>query len=213
MQPANINYEPAGSYSHLEEDHGPDPGLAHLNPQTPSTQPPPQGQKYRHPVALFFHLFFKVSAVVLYLLGFFFIDNFVVLFIVITMLVAFDFWTVKNVTGRILAGLRWWNEVAEDGTNKWIFESLEDRSQLDSGESMIFWVSLFVTPVLWTIFLLSTLLPPKLQYMVIVFVALALNVANVVGYTKCRKDAKKKVQDAAGSFVFSQMFNRATNAV
>jgi hypothetical protein len=24
-----------------------------------------------------------------------------------------------------MVGLRWWNEVGEDGTNKWIFESVE----------------------------------------------------------------------------------------
>jgi hypothetical protein len=29
----------------------------------------------------------------------------------VTLLLAFDFWTVKNVTGRLLVGLRWWNEV------------------------------------------------------------------------------------------------------
>ena len=34
----------------------------------------------------------------------------------------FDFWTVKNVSGRILVGLRWWNEVKEDQT-VWIFEA------------------------------------------------------------------------------------------
>lgn len=26
-------------------------------------------------------------------------------------LLAFDFWTVKNVSGRLLVGLRWWNKV------------------------------------------------------------------------------------------------------
>jgi hypothetical protein len=31
----------------------------------------------------------------------------------------------KNVSGRLLAGLRWWHEVKEDGTESWVFESLE----------------------------------------------------------------------------------------
>jgi len=39
------------------------------------------------------------------------------------MLLAFDFWTVKNISGRLLVGLRWWNEINEDGTNSWLFES------------------------------------------------------------------------------------------
>ena len=36
---------------------------------------------------------------------------------------AFDFWVVKNVSGRILVGLRWWNEVKSDGTEVWVYES------------------------------------------------------------------------------------------
>ena len=51
--------------------------------------------------------------------------GFVTTFVFIVLLLAFDFWTVKNVSGRLLVGLRWWNEVREDGTNEWLFESLE----------------------------------------------------------------------------------------
>ena len=37
-------------------------------------------------------------------------------FIVIIVFSAMDFWTVKNVTGRKLVGLRWWSEIDESGT-------------------------------------------------------------------------------------------------
>ena len=72
-------------------------------------------------VACFFHLFFKGAALVFYLFSFF--DSFITGFICCILLLAFDFWTVKNVSGRLLVGLRWWNEVKEDGTNVWVFES------------------------------------------------------------------------------------------
>lgn len=29
----------------------------------------------------------------------------------------------ENVTGRLLVGLRWWNQVNEDGHSHWMFES------------------------------------------------------------------------------------------
>lgn len=29
----------------------------------------------------------------------------------------------KNVSGRLLVGLRWWNQVDEDGKSRWVFES------------------------------------------------------------------------------------------
>lgn len=47
------------------------------------------------------------------------------IFISVVVFVAFDFWTVKNVSGRLMVGLRWWNEVLEDGSSHWIFESAE----------------------------------------------------------------------------------------
>ena len=44
-------------------------------------------------------------------------------FIVVLILSAVDFWVVKNITGRVLVGLRWWNEIMQDGSEKWVFES------------------------------------------------------------------------------------------
>ena len=78
---------------------------------------------YRHPVAAFFHLLFRVLALVAYLICGLFSDSFITSFVTIVLLLSFDFWTVKNITGRILVGLRWWNYVDEDGKSQWIFES------------------------------------------------------------------------------------------
>jgi hypothetical protein len=36
-------------------------------------------------------------------------------FILVTVLGAVDFWVVKNVTGRLLVGLRWWSDFDERG--------------------------------------------------------------------------------------------------
>lgn len=48
-----------------------------------------------------------------YLFGGIFSDNYVFVAVVVILLLACDFWTVKNVTGRLLVGLRWWNYVRE----------------------------------------------------------------------------------------------------
>ena len=47
----------------------------------------------------------------------------IILLLSVALLLAADFWTVKNITGRLLVGLRWWNKVNEDGSTEWIFES------------------------------------------------------------------------------------------
>ncbi|KAJ0388699.1 hypothetical protein P43SY_011862 [Pythium insidiosum] len=61
----------------------------------------------KHPVAAFFHLLFKGLALFVYLFGSILFDSYVFIFVLCVLLLAFDFWTVKNVSGRLLVGLRW----------------------------------------------------------------------------------------------------------
>ena len=93
---------------------------------TASTQPVAPAHGF---VALF-HLLFRIAALLLYLFGSLFSLNFVLMFVIIVLLLAADFWTVKNVTGRKLVGLRWWNEIKEDGSNTWRFESAKVWNKL-----------------------------------------------------------------------------------
>lgn len=80
-------------------------------------------KRIKHPVACFFHIFFRLCAIVVYLICGIIQKGFVFSFIVILLLLCADFWTVKNVTGRLLVGLRWWNKVDESGQSKWVYES------------------------------------------------------------------------------------------
>lgn len=50
-----------------------------------------------------------------------------------------------------MVGLRWWNEVKEDGTNVWRYESKEDRSAIDTVDSYIFWFGLYLFPIVWVL--------------------------------------------------------------
>jgi len=77
----------------------------------------------RRPLAVFFHLIFRFLSIITYLLCGLFNSGFIVNFVLIVILLSLDFWTVKNITGRLLVGLRWWNYVDEDGGSHWVFES------------------------------------------------------------------------------------------
>ncbi len=66
---------------------------------------------------------------------------------------------------------------------------------------------------LWIVFAVTALIGLKLHWLLVVCVALALNIANVVGYTKCEKDARKKVAAVAGSFLGSAMSHLASSMV
>ena len=64
------------------------------------------------------------------------------------MLMAADFWTVKNVTGRLLVGLRWWNDGGtESNENTWRFESLEEVIWVFAPDLVYFLVAAFLNPL------------------------------------------------------------------
>ncbi|CAM9098001.1 unnamed protein product [Chrysoparadoxa australica] len=147
----------------------------------------------RHPGAAFFHVAFKLLAIFVYIFGGYLSSNFVFVCVICILLLAFDFWTVKNVTGRRLVGLRWWSYVKEDGSNEWMFESLDNLAEVPLLDSRLFWLTLYGTPVVWMALFFVGLLKFNIQWLVIVVVALVLSMANIVGYTKCSNDAKEKV--------------------
>ncbi len=134
-----------------------------------------QTNRIRHPIAVFFHLLFRTSAVVVYILSTWFFSSFISIFVVMIVLLSMDFWTVKNITGRLLVGLRWWNHVDEDGKSHWIFENrkvinqtnLANSSSIESTvEVSLFWTSLFAVDVIWAVFFLIALLTFSFKWMV-----------------------------------------------
>lgn len=157
-------------------------------------------QQSSHPTALIFHFLFRTAAIITYLLCRFFYDNFIFNFVIIVLLLAFDFWTVKNVTGRLLVGLRWWNEVKEDGSESvWKFESRKVRIKPNPIDSRLFWISLYGFVVIWFVFGIVGFIGFKIEWLTIVIIAIVLNMANVIGYSKCDKEAKKKITNMVGS--------------
>ncbi|KAG5644720.1 Golgi apparatus membrane protein tvp23 [Asterophora parasitica] len=76
-----------------------------------------------HPLALFFLFFFRIAAIAVYILCGFFTDNYVLSTVAVVVLLAMDFWNCRNVAGRTLVGLRFWNQVDDDGESYWVFES------------------------------------------------------------------------------------------
>lgn len=49
----------------------------------------------------------------------------IIVYIVVLILIALDFWICKNIIGRKLVKLRWWYIINDDqfgGSEKWIFE-------------------------------------------------------------------------------------------
>lgn len=161
----------------------------------------------RHPVAVFFHLVFRILSILTYLLCGLFSSGFIINFVAIIVLLSLDFWTVKNVTGRLLVGLRWWNYVDEDGVSHWVFESRKGAAQSvnTNGESRVFWLSLVVAEVFWVVFILAALLTLSFKWFMVACMGVVLNGANLYGYVRCKIGARKKLSTVATSFLGQQV--------
>uniref|UniRef100_A0A3P8S3J0 Golgi apparatus membrane protein TVP23 homolog n=1 Tax=Amphiprion percula TaxID=161767 RepID=A0A3P8S3J0_AMPPE len=166
--------------------------------------------KIKHPLASFFHLFFRTSAIVVYLLCDMLSSQFIVCMVTIILLLSCDFWTVKNVSGRLLVGLRWWNQVDAEGKSHWEFESRKtDRANLiSSADSRIFWLGLIVCPVFWVVFVFSTIFSFKIKWLAVVIMGLVLQWANLYGYVRCKVGGKSNLSNMAKNYLGVQIFKQ-----
>ncbi|CCO27395.1 Golgi apparatus membrane protein TVP23 [Rhizoctonia solani AG-1 IB] len=145
-----------------------------------------------HPSVLFFLYLFRIAAIAVYLLCGFFTDNYVLSTVVVVVLLAMDFWNCRNVAGRRLVGLRFWNQVDEDGESYWVFESRDPSRPANPIDSKMFWTALYVFPVLWVLLFIVSLLKFNISFVPIVGLALVFNITNVIGFTYADRDAKQR---------------------
>ena len=147
----------------------------------------------KHPGIVFFTIFFKGLAMASFLLlGIFGVPD-ALIFIFLVILNSLDFCFVKNVSGRILVGLRWWNEVKEDGTEVWRFESSHEV-RAKSIDTTIFWMSLYIAPIFWGVFLFLQLIGLKLMWFLACLIGFILTFSNTFGYYKCSGEQKNRIK-------------------
>lgn len=162
---------------------------------------------FRHPIAVCFHLAFRVGALVAYLFCGWFSDSFITNFIVIVILLCMDFWTVKNISGRLLVGLRWWNYIDEDGNSKWMFESRKNRKgTVTATESRIFWLSMVVCQILWIVFVFAAIFSVKFKWVMVAVIGILMNGSNLLGYIRCKWGTTQNMSSLARSFLTTQAF-------
>nr|XP_044986434.1 Golgi apparatus membrane protein TVP23 homolog C isoform X3 [Jaculus jaculus] len=134
--------------------------------------------------------------------------------VTIILLLSCDFWAVKNVTGRLMVGLRWWNHIDEDGKSHWVFESRKSTPQDDKtvseAESRIFWLGLIACPVLWVVFAFSALFSFRVKWLAVVIMGVVLQGANLYGYIRCKVGSRKNLTSMATSYLGKQFLRQST---
>jgi hypothetical protein len=111
-----------------------------------------------------------IASLLVYLFGMLFIDNLVMIFIVTILLLAADFYYLKNIAGRRLVGLRWWNEVdPASGDSHWVFESSEPGTKtINPTDSRFFWLAMYAQPLLWVALAILALIRLKFIWLPLV---------------------------------------------
>ncbi|KIX02711.1 golgi apparatus membrane protein TVP23 [Rhinocladiella mackenziei CBS 650.93] len=143
-----------------------------------------------HPITLLTYLGFRIGSLLMYLFGVLFIRNFVLVFILTLLLLSVDFYYLKNIAGRRLVGLRWWNEVnPSTGDSHWVFESAPEGSRIENKtDKRFFWLSMYIVPALWVgLAILAIVRLQNLIWLVTVVIALILTVTNTVAFSRCDK--------------------------
>ncbi|KAH0838458.1 DUF846-domain-containing protein [Lanmaoa asiatica] len=163
-----------------------------------------------HPAALFCLYFFRVAAIAVYVLCGLFTNDYVLSTIAVVVLLAMDFWNCRNVAGRTLVGLRFWNQVRyrasavyrltsaiqvdEDGESYWVFESRDPSRPANPMDSR--WIALYAFPAFWLLLLVISIVRFNLAFVPIVILALVFNVTNAVGFTYADRDAKQRLANS-----------------
>ncbi|KAL7719732.1 hypothetical protein QTN25_002857 [Entamoeba marina] len=157
-----------------------------------------------HPIVSGLHITLKVIPLVAYVLFFLFMSGyFVIPFSICLCFTAIDFWVTKNINGRLMAGLRWWNQVNDDGTSAWIFEALEDKQKvrLSYVEMMIFWISLLAAPIAWFATMFLCFVVVRINYLGLALIGFVMTGLNLIGFIVCARGSrallKKRVKKVA----------------
>jgi len=167
-----------------------------------------------HPITLLTYLGFRIGSLLMYLFGVLFIRNFILVFIFTLLLLSLDFYYLKNIAGRRLVGLRWWNEVnTSTGESHWVFESRDTQTTSISGgeqnqtDKRFFWLGMYLAPALWVgLAVLAVVRLQSLIWLVTIVIALVLTITNTVAFSRC--DKFSQASSFAGSALSGSGFAR-----
>ncbi|KAK5124136.1 Golgi apparatus membrane protein tvp23 [Meristemomyces frigidus] len=166
-----------------------------------------------HPITLVTFLAFRAASLLIYLLGgLIFTTNFVLIFIITILLLAADFYYLKNIAGRRLVGLRWWNEVnPQTGDSHWVFESAPQPNEpggklVNATDKRFFWLALYCQPALWAALAIVALARLRFIWLTLVAIALVLTVTNTLAFSRC--DRFSQASGLMGSGLYSASLAR-----
>ena len=134
----------------------------------------------------------KLLSIIFFLFFNIFTSNEALVMITVILLITADFWYTKNISGRILVGLRWWNNYDVDTQeDKWIFESKNEIKEPNI-DRKTFWFSLYGFEAIWLILFIWECIMFNFTWAFLCLIALVIIGTNVYGFFRCSKIQQKK---------------------
>jgi hypothetical protein len=106
-----------------------------------------------------------------------------------------EFWFCKNRDGLEYVGMRWCQEIGDEGSPRWIFYSRKDPYVPRRLDTRIFWSGLFTSTTVWAILAIWSLVVFGWFFSTIALFVLSLECINVWAFLQCQRSASKHIED------------------
>ena len=156
-------------------------------------------KKSSNPIVSILTVFFKFLSIFLFLFMNLFVSNESYTIITVIISGSIDFWYTKNISGRILVGLRWWNQIKSNGQEVWIYES-KNEQDLNKINSKIFWDSLYTNTFIWVVLSFWELIRFKFMWGTLTVIMLILSGTNLFSFIKCSELQRKNIVEFSKRF-------------
>ena len=148
-------------------------------------------KKSSNPLVALITVILKLSSIVCFFLLSIFISNDALIMIIIILLGAADFWMTKNISGRILVGLRWYNLLKiETNQEIWRFEGKNEIKEANA-DRVTFWTSLYLYNLIWIFLFIWELIRINFVWSFICLILCILALTNTYGFFRCSRIQQK----------------------
>ena len=149
-------------------------------------------KKSRNPQVALITVSLKLLALLFFLFFNIFTSNEALVMIIVILFIAADFWYTKNISGRLLVGLRWWNNYDPNTQeNKWTFEGKNEIKESNI-DRKTFWFSLYGFSAIWLILFIWECILFNFTWAFLCLISFAISGINVYGFFRCSKIQQKK---------------------
>lgn len=149
-------------------------------------------QKSSNPIVCLFTALFKILTISTFIILGLFTNNESFVIIITILLGSADFWYTKNVAGRLLVGLRYWNYINPSGEEVWAYQSTNEQER-PKANSTTFWTSQYISTGLWVLLFFWELIRFKFIWCAVAAVCMTFSFTNLYYYLKCSKRQKENI--------------------